>query len=235
MFLINAGKAVSAPSEQTVLFDATAPSVTTSGTSGPGVITFLGASNNTPNVGSGPNGTSNRCLIFPIVNAQGTGAPGIISVVWDLTGANQSMTLLASTTSIYLYYLINPALGAKNLTITFSAAIAAGFTAIGASFVNVDQTGGVTTFPLSNTNTGSGTGTPTVSIGPTLSTRKIIGGFASGQANFTGPVNGIDINHQSTSNLDSGSSYDNGSATSMAYTGAGSAAWEAVAAAIKGA
>lgn len=224
----------SAPSEQTVLIDAISPTVPIHG-SGAGVVSFVGASNETPVVGSGPNGTSNLCLLFAITNVADNGSLGITSVVWDPVASAQNMTLVpgSTTPSMVLYYLMNPTLGAKNLVIHCTN-LANDVSVVAASFVNVDQTGGVTSFPNVNAVTGGPTGTPTVSISTALATRKIIAGFASRQSTLTVPVNGIDLGQQSVNNLDSSGSYDTGAATSMAYAGTGSATWEAVAAAIKG-
>lgn len=233
--LLGAGKPAAGGGEATVLIDASTSGTITSST-GTSTATFSGVASPTPNVGSGPNGTTKLCLILAVhfVNATGSVASGM---TWDVAGTPQTMTSIpgASTADIYFYYLMSPNLGQKNVSVTWTGTAVNGATLVGASFVNVNQTGGVTSFPNVVTNTGSATGTPTVSISTSPTTRKIIAAFVSTQTNLTAPVNGTDTGHQSVGNVfDSAGSYDNGTATSMAYTGGGTGTWEAVAVAIKG-
>lgn len=221
-------------SEGTVLLD-----VQSSGSfhANPGSLLFnIGPSG--AGIGSGPNGTTNLCLIVGLVfGGAASGTSTLTSVVWDTAGGagatNQTMTLVpgASTTDASVYYLMNPTLGVKILSITWTGANQ--ISVFAASFVGVDQTGGSTSFPNVATNTGTGTN-PTVSISTTPTTRKIFGLFESAN-NFTSVANGTDIAHDnSMNNLTGAASWDAGTATSMTYN-CPSGAWQAIAVAIKGA
>jgi hypothetical protein len=224
--------------ESTVLFDAGNQTATLIAKTGTSTAQFAGGLSETINVGSGPNGTANLCLVAAIIFVSNSGASTPTSLIWDLTGANQAMTAIPGGTvgtDVFLYYLMNPTLGAKNLNLTWSGTVTNTVTIGLASFVSVDQTGGATSFPTVATNTGTGT-VATVSISTSPTTRKIVGAFTQPSTNFTTPVNGTSIGMQSTNNLDSAITYDNGTAISMGYNmSGGGGTYEAIAVALKGA
>ena len=88
------------------------------------------------------------------------GNPGTVTVTWDQGGSNQALTLIKDQANTgdrraSLYGLVNPAQGNKTLRITHSNTI--GLIVNATSYYNVDQTGGVTTFPNSTSATGTGT------------------------------------------------------------------------------
>ncbi len=78
-------------------------------------------------------------------------APASVVVKWDTGGTDQTMTVIGSQTqatagSAYLYGLVAPTSGNKNLKVTWTGAnsdIVVGAVA----WTGVDQTGGATTFP----------------------------------------------------------------------------------------
>jgi hypothetical protein len=132
--------------------------------------------------GAGPNdytgltigNQSNLALVVQIVWGD-SGVPGTVTVTWDYGASNQSCTLIkhqASTgnRAASLYGLVNPAQGNKTLRVTHSNSI--GLIVNATSYYNVDQTGGVTTFPNSTQNTGAA-GTASVSITSTSGNRSI--------------------------------------------------------------
>jgi hypothetical protein len=189
-----------------------------------------------PTVGSGPNGTSNMCLIVSVLfgNANGGTTTGV-AATWDSTGSSQAMTQVpggfvqngASGGDVYMFYRMNPVLGSKGLTITWTGANGA-FAGI-ASFVNVDQTGGTTTFPSVVTSTSGAS----ISPGPASpTTRKMIAAF-SGVNNYTAATD-LDVGHNNTGNLFAQAiEYANGSNASLSY-GGGAATGASIAAIIKG-
>ncbi len=225
-------------SEGTVLLDISS----FTGNSAAGAITFT-TSTGTPNIGSGPNGTTNLCLIAALLFGQANaGTSSVTSVFYDAAGANLPMTAIsgASSTStaagdIFLYYLMNPPQGSgKVLIINWTGLnqLSVAFS----SFVNVDQTGGSTTFPSPVSTQHSGTSTlPTLSVSTTPTARKFFGAFSS-TTNFTTAsgtaVTGSPNNTQNTWAVSA--EWDVGSSTSLTYS-PNSTNWAGVGIAIKGA
>lgn len=142
------------PNISPVAFDAKATSTTQ--ISYPG----LTGTNSTLTIGSG----SNRALI---VCASYMLKPTTSGVVWDAASANQAMTLIASKLNgsqyVEIWGLVNPVSGNKIITLTGTAP-SGGYTGFGclfsgASFKNVNQSGGTTSF--ANAVTASGNSNPT--------------------------------------------------------------------------
>ncbi len=224
-----------AGSESTVLIDTAGITINPLSPSGNGVLFFSPGAGSNINIGSGPNGTSNLCLIVTaLFGSQNGGTSTVATMVWDVGGSTQNMTLIpgAKTSNggtggdIEMWYLMAPTTGDKNFSITWTGAnqVALAF----ASFVNVDQTGGTTSFPTVNTSTSSG---KTINISTSPTTRKLVGGFSSG-SNFT-TADDNDLGHNNTMNLFAVSSeYANGTNTLVSYGGGGSGC--SVAVAIKG-
>jgi hypothetical protein len=188
------------------------------------------------NVGSGSNGTSNMCLIAILLFGQANGGTSTSpSVTWDAGASNQAMSQIpgafvqngASGGDTYMFYLMNPVLGAKTISFNWTGSNELGVAL--ASFVNVDQTGGTTSFPTVVTSTSSG---KTINISTSPTTRKLIGGFNSG-TNFTTATDS-DIGHDNTMNSFAvAAEYAPATNTLVSYGGGGSGCSLAVA--IKGA
>jgi hypothetical protein len=236
--------AVAGGSEATVLID-----VSTSGilaNSNNGVTSYIIAGGSTPNIGSGPNGTSNLCLLAAgMFGSQNGGTStfggGGNGLFWDTAGANQQFTQVpgafiqngASGGDTYLFYLMNPVQGSKAFSMNWTGANA--LSVAFASFVNVDQTGGTTSFPSVVTNSGTAN-PPSVTISTSPTTRKIIGAFSS-PSNFSAPAGAAnDIGRNIGMNVFAvAADWDLGSAASIGYSTGSSSAFVGLAAAIKGA
>jgi len=221
-------------SESTVLIDVVAGGTSHSG-NGVATYTIAGGASG-PNVGSGPNGTANRCLIAVLLFGGSAGGTSTSPVcTWDFGGTNQSMTQIpgafvqngASGGDTYMFYLMAPALGSLSFKSTWTGNNQ--LNVMFASFVSVDQTGGATSFPVVQTSTASG---KTINISTSPTTRKLIGGFNSG-SNFTTATDN-DIGHDNTLNTFAvAAEYAPGTNTLVSYGGGGSGCSLAVA--IKGA
>jgi hypothetical protein len=230
-----------APSEATVLIDvANVP--------GPSSLSVtVGAFPGALNVGSGPNGTANMVLTAALMfcnAAAGTSNPTLVQ--WDAAGTPQTMTRLTgispgavdhigngSAGDIYYYYQINPTLGSKQLSVTWTGNNQL-IVAL-ASFVNVDQTGGSTTFPNAQAATGTGS-VPTVSISSSPTTRKFTGAFMSGTTNFTttGSTAYTGSPANTCNTAATASAWDAGTVTSLSYSPSSAGAWAALGVVLKG-
>lgn len=230
-------------SEATVQIDATQVSGTSSTSAT--TATFSGA--NTLNAGSGPNGTTNMVLAVALQFCQNTAGTSVPTAVqWDSTGGSPQTMLKISRTDaggdhvgnasagdIYYYAVVAPHLGNLGLSITWTGANQ--LIASQATFVNVDQTGGNTTFPSVIGATGTGT-VPTVNISTSPTTRKMMGAFASGTTNFTttGSTALTGSPQNSCNTAATAASWDVGSVSSLAYSPSSSGAWAALGVVIKG-
>lgn len=229
----------SAPSEATVLIDQTNVARSSASVTGTTLANIL-------NVGAGPNGTSNIILIASILLCQATAGTSVpTAVVWDSAGTTQAMTRLTwaggandhigngTAGDIYSYYRIAPTLGNKSLNVTWtnSNQIVVGI----ASFVNVDQTGGNTTFPNVQPAIGS-SGIPTIPISTSPTTRKIIGAFASGTTNFstTGNTAYTGSPDNACNTAATANAWDAGTVTSLSYNPSSAGAWAALGVVLKG-
>lgn len=222
------------PSEQTVLIDQTA----TSAALGPGVtggFTSL-------NAGAGPNGTSNMMLVAALQFCSGNSGTSVpTSVTWaassltKLSNINGASDHIGNGTAgdIYFYYLASPTLGLQTLSVIWTGSNQVVVSA--ATFVNVDLTGGGTTFTSAVGSTGSG-GVPTTTISASPTTRKIVGAFMSATTNFTtttdtayagSPNNSCNVSATA-------GSWAAGSNTSLAYSPSSSGAWVALGVVLKG-
>jgi|SRR5215475_4275457 len=151
IFSIDASARVSLVSGGLVVFDAGGTEAHS------GVATTFDYSNLTISAG-----LTNSALIAHICfyEAPTTG----VTVVWDPTGANQSLTQLGSVSAggsfgqVELWGLVNPVAGNKVIRVTWTSAATRVFVC-GTSWSGVNQTGGATSFPNATTNTGSGTTT----------------------------------------------------------------------------
>jgi hypothetical protein len=102
-------------------------------------------------VGSG----ANRALVVSLNFGYNTGVPpSAVSVHWDSAGTNQAMTQIVSGSNIatndevQLWGLVAPTSGNKTLSVSWTGNAEVFVTAV--SFINVNQTGGATTFPNSS-------------------------------------------------------------------------------------
>ena len=112
--------------------------------------------------------TNNGAIIVFIWSDPGFSTPS--TVVWDLTGANKSFTLIGSvndvslTGSVEMWGLVNPtSYGNKTITITSPIANNGYYQVCAMSLTGVNQTGGTTTFANFTSNAPS-TATTTYSI-----------------------------------------------------------------------
>src|SRR6185369_11449907 len=101
---------------------------------------------------SGSNTALVCCIIIDAHDTTDT-QPTLSTVVWDPTGANQSLSLIirqdagtGSGSAVIWYGLVNPTPGNKTLRVTFSNQTGIGFWIQGSAFTGADQTGGATTF-----------------------------------------------------------------------------------------
>lgn len=223
-------------SEQTVLIDAISDGTPNIFASGNGVTTSGPGGGSCINIGSGPNGTSNRCLIVIVLfGSQNGGTSTVTDIHWDPSTTNQAMTLVpgsktnngAAGGDIEAWYLMAPTIGDLSLRINWTGANQVGLAF--ASFVNVDQTGGTTSFPVVNVSTASG---KTINISTSPTTRKLIGGFSSG-SNFTTATDNDIGKNNTMSNFAVAAEYAPGTNTLVSYGAGGSGC--SVAVAIKGA
>ena len=160
---------------------------------------------------------SNRALLAFLNIGNTATIPGSLTCVWDAVGANQSMTNIVSisgtnsSTALIVFSLINPVAGNKTITASWTGSVEAHLA--GVSFTGVDQTGGATSFPHTQTaNVASGTsGTITV----TSATGNMVAAAFSQTANFFASTSGTTISLDTTSsgNSSQGSLYDNGAAS----------------------
>jgi len=153
------------------------------------------------NIGSGPNGTTNRLLavwlFFEGANA-GTSTP--TSVTWNGTSMGSAVAgpLNNGTTGdAYLYCLPSPATGANILAASWTGANQAAVAAI--SVVNADQTGG-TTSCRNVTSAGGSSASASVGV-TTVIGDMVFGGFMAGGGGFTTNTTGTDIGHSNTGNF----------------------------------
>lgn len=226
--------------EATVLIDQTQVSQASNSTTTSAIFSSTG----TLNAGAGPNGTANMVLTAALQFCNATAGTSVPTLVqWDAAGTPQTMTKLTwaggttdhigngSAGDIYYYYLLNPHLGNLNLSITWTGTNQV--VASQATFVNVDQTGGNTTFPTVVGQTGVSS-VPTVTISTSPTTRKITGAFNSG-TNFTttGSTAYTGSPNNSCTTAATGAAWDVGSISSMSYSPSGGP-WAALGVVIKG-
>lgn len=211
----------------TVLFDVDGEA-RSSGTSGAATL----------DIGSGPNGSTNRALS---VAAQFCGANAgtstILAAVW-----NVSETLAqiggpyanGTTGDIYLYGLTNPTTGSHSVTFTWSGANQIAIWAL--SVVNADQTGGTTTFRNATSNFGTGTAN---SVPVSSATGDMVMGSFMSSGNYSS-VSGTGIGPGIPPGIDNGcanwaaaANRTSGSGTTTMSATAGSGTWIAAGVSIK--
>lgn len=141
-----------APCSAAVTLDACGTSDVTAG-NGTTTVTSVNFTNLT--IASG----SNRALV--VVLNFGVATISGLTVVWDSGGANQSLTQINTANGTGgvvaradLWGLVNPVIGNKTLTVSWTTA--SDIYVDACSFAGVDQTGGATSFPNSTSVTGSG-------------------------------------------------------------------------------
>lgn len=219
--------------EQTVLIDTAAVSAP----SGAGVTSkiFNNGADFNLDLGSGPNGTSNRVLGIMLYFCQtGGGVSSNPSLAWNAV----SMNNIGHVTGVlggdvYFFGLVNPDLGTQDVTASWTTGnqVALGFLSV----VNADQTGSTTTF--ANLNTATGT-LSVSSVGVTsLASRIAMGGFSNPAANYTSPGAGnTDIGHiDSCTGQAVAANYDTGHANPTLSYSPSVSAWSAIGVSIKGA
>lgn len=150
-------------------------------------VTTMTISNLT--VGAG----TNRALLVHL-GFTGSTTPAGLTVVWDPTGANQTMTAIPGTNSgtngalsqaVVLYGLVNPASGNKNLVVTWTGSTEAHATAI--SFTGVMQTSVAAAFPNGNVVSNLSAVAPPAQVTITSATGNIVTAVAvQNVANFGG-------------------------------------------------
>lgn len=156
-----------------------------------------------------------------------------VTVIWDPTGTNQSLTLIKTDVSTNarmasIYGLVAPTSGNKTLRIAWTTSTECALNAF--SYTGVDQTGGTTTFP----NSGSATGTSTT---PAITTttkfdrccNSVIASGAAQALNSTSPA--PSWLYHGTGLVEIGGSRPLSTSSSISFTGtlAGSDQWVIVA------
>src|SRR5882672_1400710 len=130
----------------------------------------------------------NRALVYSLNFGWSTySQPTGISVTWDLTGANQSLSLIAqandptNVTLVQLWGLVAPVSGNKTLSVSWASTVDS-VKSGGISLYGVDQTGGSTTFNSVNTNNGT-SGDPTIPSIITSTSDAYVGSFVCTDGN----------------------------------------------------
>lgn len=195
-------------------------------------------SNGSPNVGSGPNGTTNRALVAAIIFLNfATGHTSGVSLTWNgvtMTPINNSGGIAGD---MFFFGLTAPATGQNafvaNWTTTDGVIIAA------LSAVGVNQTGGSTTFCNFVTNTGTTVASPaTASVtttGPAsgMSFAAYINNI--GAFNPSSGTNVVDIGkNNSAFNFQGAANYATVGATTLNYgIDSGTGTWNAAGVSLK--
>lgn len=158
-------------------------------------------------------GLSNSALVVTIVNGDnGAGVSGL-SAVWDSGGTNQSMTQVATLTSVnfqsWIFGLLAPTAGNKTLALSWTGS--AQLLICAASLKNVKQTSVVTAFVNAATNAANAsTATNTV----TSQTNDLVVSVWDTAAGFSGTFSGSQICVGNIGNvLTIGASSDSGAAS----------------------
>jgi len=200
MTLLGVGKPAAAAGGSTVLIDTSAVSV--AGTNAATSDSFSsGAHGFSLNIGSGPNGTTNRLLaVWLFFEGANSGTSTSPSATWH--GVSMGSPVAGpfnngTTGDIYLFCLPNPDTGANILAVSWTGANQAAVAAI--SVVSADQTGGTTSCRNATSAGGSGV---SASVGvTTVSGDMVYGGFMAGGSGFTTNSTGTDIGHSNTGNF----------------------------------
>jgi len=229
--------AVAGATEGTVLIDTIA--ISSPGTNGVQSQTFIngsvGSGGFTLNLGSGPNGTTNRALGIAMLFC---GTTGGVSSGPSLAWHSNSMGLPIGSLSggaagdIYFFGQVNPDLGANDVTASWTGPNQVVIALL--SVVGADQTGGATTFTGFTSLTGTSS-VATVNV-TAPSTRISMGAFTSPNSNFTTPGAGnTDIGHVDTCNINAiAANYDTGHTNPSLSYSPSEAAWGAMGVSIKG-
>ena len=145
---------------------------------------------------------SKRALVVSLNFGYGTGIPpSAVSVHWDSTGTNQAMTQIVSGSDtsidaeVQLWGLVAPTSGNKTLSVSWTGNAEVFVVAI--SFVNVNQTGGSTTFPNSSASTVN-TANPSITITSDVD-HAVVGAMAS--QGTSGTLNNLQIYRDNASGL----------------------------------
>jgi hypothetical protein len=150
------------------------------------------------NLGSGPNGTVNRAVIFGVYFANNSsGAATGVSVTWN--GANMpSIGSALSASDMFLFGLTNPDLGSNNFIVNWTGG-ALNLAYMAFSVVGASQVGGSTTFHDFTTNAQAGVSLASVTV------PSAIGELCVAMQEFTGnaqpPPSGTDIFSDNTFNI----------------------------------
>jgi hypothetical protein len=206
-----------------VLIDTSA--ISSVGASGATTQTFTngGSPGFTMNLGSGPNGTSNRALIVAVIfiGAAGGTSSGV-SCTWN----GVSMTQLATAVNggdIFLFGLRNPATGSNNVVVSWTGANQCAIALL--SVVNADQSADATTFINRTTNTG--TASPN-SIAVTNPSGNIAVAGHVVVANYSTAGN-TDIGHNNNGSRNSAAAnYDTGVNPTLTYAFTSGTVWSSV-------
>lgn len=136
-------------------------------------------------------GTLNNRALIAFVGFDAVAATmGNVTAAWDPSGANQSMTLLEhvdasdSSGSEFLFGLLNPTSGNKNLTVSWDSGASQECIVMASDFYNVNQAGGSGSFANGTTNFGTST-TPNITITSSSGGMTVEGG---NQAHSTVPL-----------------------------------------------
>jgi hypothetical protein len=187
-----------------------------------GGISVTGFTDSTLTIAANPN----RVLIYSL-GFQSTPFPTGISLVWDQTGANQPLSLIVQEFNtlpnagdsilIQLWALIAPVSGNKTLTATWTGSVDA--KAVGASFYNVNQTGGITTFNFTNTTNGDQSTPGSISIiCPTTTNDAVIAVSAATGSGFYGSPSPVVVNLDTTGFFNFLTQYELNSTSPASFT-----------------
>lgn len=227
--------AIAGASEGTVLIDTAAISTSGSfGTSQTFVNGSGGSGGFTLNLGSGPNGTTNRALgiILFFCGSSGGVSTGP-TLAWNGNSMGSPQALSGGTAGdAYLFGQVNPDTGLNDVIASWTGINQAVIALL--SVVGADQTGGTTTFAGFNPQTGTSS-VATVNL-TAPSTRISMAGFTSGNSNFTTPGSGnTDIGHVDSCNTNAvAANYDTGHTNPSLSYSPSEAAWGALGVSIKG-
>lgn len=181
---------------------------------------------------------SNRALIYAISFGWSTYTqPTSINVTWDQSGSNQSLSLLEQSPNTtgniltQLWGLVAPTSGNKTITVSWASTVDAAKGA-GISLLNVDQTGGATTFNNTNNNSGGISDVVSVSVITTSNDAVIVGAAGTGPGSFGGFTSSIF--HSASGILNAAAGYELNGTTASLSLDAGYTHWNSAGVNVKG-
>src|ERR1700719_1791975 len=183
---------------------------------------------------------SNRAMVYGLNFGWSTYTqPTGISVVWDPTGANQPLSLIVQSPNTsgnvfaQLWGLVAPVSGNKSLAVSWASPVDL-VKAAGVSFIDVDQTGGTTTFNNANTNFGTFANVVNLTVLTTANDAAVGDAVGTGPGNFAsfGLQN---IFHDTSGFMNAAASYEiNGTTAAFNMSASGYNNWSSIGTNIKG-